>query len=114
MLSKTFRLTGKETFAKLKKEGKKIFGETLTLVYRAREDEKNSKIGIIVSLKISKRAVDRNKVKRLIREAVRRDINDLKSGIDLVFLTKRNILKLDQEGIFTEVNKLLRKANLLK
>lgn len=114
MLPKAFRLTGKETFEKLKNEGSGVFGRTLTLIYQDRNDDNNSRIGFIVSLKISKKAVKRNRIKRLLREAVRRVLKNLKPGVDLAFLTKREILGVNQESIFSEVNRLLEKAKLLK
>ena len=61
----------------------------LFVKYKNRTDKDND-TKIIVSLKVSKKAVDRNKVKRRIREILRKV--DIRRGIDLVVMTNKEIL----------------------
>lgn len=49
---------------------------------------KGPRIGVIVSKKVAARAVDRNRIKRLVREAFRQDRGRLGSN-DLVVLARR-------------------------
>jgi|APSaa5957512576_1039674.scaffolds.fasta_scaffold33895_2 ribonuclease P protein component len=49
------------------------------------------KIGFIVSKKISKEAVDRNRVKRLLRQAVTPILKKFKNGQSILIIAKSNI-----------------------
>jgi ribonuclease P protein component len=75
-------------------------GNFLFVKYKKRTDQDND-TKIIVSLKVSKKAVDRNKIKRRIRETLRKV--DIKKGIDLVVITNKEIL----EKSFLEVQDAL-------
>jgi len=54
------------------------------------------KFGFIISKKISKKAVVRNKIKRLIAEEVRANLDKFETGFRGVFLIKKNII--DEKG----------------
>ena len=73
-----------------------------------------NRIGFIVSKGVDKRAVTRNRVRRLLREAYRQNKGKLKEGRDLVVVAKEGAGKLS----FLEVQKVLlqlfRKAGLIK
>ncbi len=66
---------------------------------------------VIVSKKVSKRAVDRNRAKRLIRELIRknRDILSNIGGVDLVFVVRKNILGKNLFDINPDFKEMLEK-----
>jgi ribonuclease P protein component len=70
------------------------------------------RFAVVVSSKIDKRATHRNRMKRLVREAVRRQLPSIENGVDGVLIVRRRIPDSEQEveGIMTE---LLKKAELL-
>lgn len=70
----------------------------LYIKYKKNNLNKNS-FKIIVSLKVSKKAVTRNKIKRRIREILR-DAN-LNQGYEIVVITNKNIL----DKSFQEIKK---------
>lgn len=72
-----------------------------------------SRFAFVVSNKVSKSAVKRNKVKRRMREAARLKIAFIKSGYDIVFIANPSIMKKDFYEISEAVEKLLIKSNLL-
>lgn len=113
MLSKPYRLT-EEDFGKIEAEGEisqfEDFGVTLIL----RGDEEPSRFGLIVSKKISKDAVGRNRIKRAIREAVRQSLWQTKKGASVLFLTKTTIVKKSTAEIMIEVREALAKLGLTK
>lgn len=106
MLPLKNRLLTKKDFERVKKEGQKfqsrLFG---VLIYQTNSGF--TRFGFIISTKLSKRATRRNKVKRLLREAVRKFLPRIKPGLDIVFLGKREILFKSLEEITWEVEKIL-------
>lgn len=52
--------------------------------------EQTKRFAVIVPLSVSKKAVVRNRMKRLVRESIRQMISSLPIGIDAVVLVKRS------------------------
>lgn len=89
-------------------------GKYLTIYIKDNKKEKNV-IGIAVNTKSGK-AVERNHIKRLIRENYRLIKNQLKTGNNIIFLVNKNIeiVKLDYYDIKNDMISIFNKANLLK
>lgn len=89
-------------------------GKYLTIYIKDNKKEKNV-IGIAVNTKSGK-AVERNQIKRLIRENYRLIKNQLKTGNNIIFLVNKNveIVKLDYYDIKNDMISIFKKANLLK
>ncbi len=107
MLAKENRLTKRIDFENLKLNGKFLTTPYFSFSFIKRETNLPSRFGFIVSKKISKSAVVRNKVKRMLREIVRKNINSVKGSWDAVFLVKSRILTEETAKIETEVKKCL-------
>jgi ribonuclease P protein component len=71
------------------------------------------RIGIVVSKRISKHAVTRNYIKRLLSEAIRTSLHELSGGWDVIFSARSSILTADLPTLQQEVRTLLRRAQLL-
>lgn len=65
-----------------------------------------TRLAFVINKKVAKKAVDRNKVKRLFREAFRQLYATLPSGYDVVVGIKREALKIKLEEIATEAKKV--------
>ena len=113
MLDKKNCLKKKKDFQKIIKEGKKIEKEFLVLKFSENSLEDITRIGFIVSQKISKKAFLRNKIKRRLREIVKNDLENLKSGYDLIFFAKKAIKEKDFLEIEKIVKQMLKQAKLL-
>jgi ribonuclease P protein component len=114
MLAKKFRLTGAKNFAKIQEEGKVYQSANFGIAYIKREDDGLSRFGFIVSTKIAKDAVDRNRFKRAMSEAVRIASIDLIGGFDAVFLAKTSIVRVSTAEIMKEVRLALKECGLMK
>jgi ribonuclease P protein component len=69
----------------------------------------DSRFGFIVSTKISKKAVVRNKIKRIIAESIRKRLPNIKKGQDIVFLIKPNVIKITKKELENEVHEIITK-----
>lgn len=69
--SKKEKLKSKDDIALLFKKGKWFSNGTLRIVFVKCEEGNSAKFGVSVVKKIYKKAVDRNRIKRLLREAYR-------------------------------------------
>lgn len=73
-----------------------------------------SRIGFSVGLKFSKKATERNKAKRLLREAARRHATELVNGYDIIIFFKHRPAKFDLGMLTGDIGRLLEKNKLLK
>ena len=79
-----YRLKKQKDFDLVFKKGKKIFSNTLTLLYFNAED---FKVGFCVSKKHGK-SVMRNRIKRLLRESFRSFMPEIGQNFFFVFIPK--------------------------
>ncbi len=113
MLLKKHRLRKKKDFERVSEKGKLLTKDFLVLK-TVKNNLKLARVGLVVSRKVSKKAVQRNKVKRKLREAVRNNIRKIKVGYDLIFFTKKGIEKKSFSEIKKMVEDLLVRAKLFK
>lgn len=108
MLKKINRISSRKEFLEIKNKGvmnySPIFG-WLSL----KNDNDQKKFGFVISKKISKKAVERNKIKRRLAEMVRKYLDDFSKGTRIVFLAKKEILNKNIKEIEEEIKKCLKK-----
>jgi len=83
-------------------------GKYLFLKYLGNGTDK-TKVGFIVSKKVSKSAVSRNRAKRLMREAVRLRKKEIKEGLSMIFIALPPIKGRPFKEVDAEVASLLEK-----
>lgn len=115
MLPKKYRLSlpKKPPITKLEKK-QLIQGKYFGLLVTQQETDAESRFAIIISSKVAKKATQRNKVKRLLNEAVRKLLKDTKKGYDVVFLIKKNAVAANLNELQNSVRKAFKKAGLLE
>lgn len=94
MLSSKYRLKKKINFARIEIDGRLIQSKSFGMGIYDRKDEEPSHFGFIVSTKISKKAVIRNRIKRTMSEVVRKNLDKIKNGHDVLFLIKHQAAKI--------------------
>ena len=85
MFKKENRLTKQKDFDNVFNKGRSVFNKVLGLKFTNNDLDVN-RFGVIVSNKISKKAVERNKIKRRIREVLKKENPILKQGYDIVII----------------------------
>lgn len=108
MLPKSKRLTKKKDFLNLATKGRSIFGPYATLRVKPSGTEE-TRVAFITSTKVMKLAVDRNRAKRRMREAVRSVWSDLPPKMHLLFVLKPEAKSAKFESLIAEIKRLLGK-----
>lgn len=114
MLPQTYRLPLKTELKRLKQNGQifqgKFFGLLLT---QGKDKEKTSRFGVIVSNKVAKKAVTRNKIRRLLSETLLNFYPQISKNHEGVFLAKKTAGVADYSQIKKDIELLLQKTKLL-
>ena len=102
MLSSKYRLKKKINFARIEIDGKMIQSRSFGMGIFDRKDNEPSHFGFIISTKISKKAVVRNRIKRIMSEIIRKYLDKLKDGYDVLFLIKHQAVKITKKELEDE------------
>src|SRR3989338_3144687 len=106
-LSKNNRLKRAKDFDFVFHGGTAVKGNVLLIKYRQNRTNK-SRFGFIVSAKFFKKAVARNRIKRLLSEIVQSSQGDINRGYDIVVVVNR---KAESEDMKADLKNLLSKLN---
>lgn len=113
MLSKAARLRKAKDFKDVFGKGRGARDGRLFLKARVVKDE-NVRFGIVVSKQVAARAVDRNRIKRLLREALKDLLPGVKPGHDIVLVTLPGITIEGLQDAKQKVLSIMKKTSLLK
>ena len=119
MLPKKYRLKNNIAFTTTYKL-KNIISDKYFIVYlgnQIKEDSQTLKIGFVVSKKFHKRAVKRNRIKRLMREILRLKIKenkllDVQKLRSMVLVAKPPSIDLDYKSTEIAITKLLERIKV--
>lgn len=103
MLAKENRIRLDKEFDRAFKTGQSFYGKDLGLKV-APNSEGNIRFGILVGLKVSKKAVVRNKIRRQIRSIISQELPLLRDDKDVIII----IFSLILEKNFEEIKKALK------
>lgn len=115
MLFRENRLKNKKDFEKIFEQGKG-FKQDFLFLKIIENNLKKARFGFVVSKKVSKKAVVRNKIKRRLREIVRNKLKQeqIKIGIDGVLVALQGIDEKEFEEIEKIIDTLFNKAGITK
>lgn len=116
------RLSRSEDFARVYRAGKSVANKYLVLYYFERSEpglsggEVRPRVGFSVSKRLGG-AVDRNRVKRVLREAFRANDQSFKGNMDFVLIARTPLLELLETGgskaVEAKMLEVFRKASLV-
>lgn len=111
MISVTHRFHGYNSLQGVYRRGQSIRGPLLSLRFARRDPKRPYRVAVVVSRKVHKSAVTRNRIRRRIYEAVRHSDKAITSGTDLVFTVfSDKIVELPAAELEASIGELLRKA----
>lgn len=105
-LQKSHRLLRHSDFERVYKQGRRHFAAHMTVFYLRRPDTElnGARVGFTVSKALGG-AVERNRIRRRLREAVRLGDHSTPAGVDVVINPKRSALSADFNDLQGEVLK---------
>jgi ribonuclease P protein component len=111
-MRRQLRLRRSSDFDLLWLHGQRWHHPLAVLVVR-KNDQQTSRFGFLASKRVGN-ATERNRAKRLLREAVRQQLNEIRKGSDCLFIAKRDTVKASYADVEAAVNHLLRNGGLIK
>ena len=111
MIPKENRLKKKKEFNFVFQKGRSVNGRYVRIKYK---ELKGKKIGFVAPVKEFRKATERNKVKRKLRESFRKFIPNLKDDIGIIVIAKKDIEVKNVEEVGEIMEKILIKHKLLK
>ncbi len=113
MITKVHRLLRIHKFEEIFREGKRAM-TPFFVVYIRENGLSISRFSIVVSLKISKKAVERNRIKRRIRAFLHTTIPTIKKGSDVIIRVNSSVVALlPYRDVERELIQVLKKAQLI-
>lgn len=110
MLSKQYRLRKNEQIQELRRSGRSWHNHQLVLIKHS-NDRPESRFAFSVSHRIGN-AVTRNRIKRLMRESIRRTLPHVQAGWDVLLIARRPARSAEFAQIDHAVTELLHRAQL--
>lgn len=107
------RLRVSAEFQAVFKAGRRLSSPQLRLFAHVRAEASAPRLGVAVSKKVDKRAVGRNRIKRLARETFRRERHRLPAG-DYVLIAQPGASALSSDDLRAQWLQLLERARSLK
>ncbi len=107
MLGQAYRLRQRSQIARLYRKSERAQSSALTLKAAPNQRQK-SRLAVVVSTKISKRATVRNRIRRRVLGSVEALWPQLNSGFDLLIIVRTDIESMPTEQLGQQLKNCLR------
>lgn len=107
------RLKKRSDFVRVQSAGEKYHSKHFLMI-TTRAEPQTLRFGITITKKIDPRSVVRNRLKRRIRDFLRRNRFRFRSGFDIVIVAKRGAQSCSSEEIGKELLGTLKRSDLMQ
>ena len=115
MISTLYRFHGHNSLRYVYANGKATRSQTITIKATANSRRKYSRFSVVVSKKVIKGAVGRNRIRRRLYEYIRTHLDAIDGIYDVVLIcTSSELRTLPYEDISSQLDQLFSKAGLFK
>ncbi|MFA5124823.1 MAG: ribonuclease P protein component [Patescibacteria group bacterium] len=112
MLANKYRISKKQEFERIFKNGKKDSSQNFIIRF-INNDLEHCRFSVIVSNKISGKAVERNKIRRRAKAIIGNNLSNFTKNIDLLIIALVPSKKLDFSSFNNDLVKLLAKDKII-
>ncbi|HEY1064383.1 MAG TPA: ribonuclease P protein component [Candidatus Saccharimonadales bacterium] len=113
MLSRTHRFHGLNALNFAHKQGQVVRGQAISLKYALNQRRHTYRVAVVVSKKVSKSAVVRNRIRRRVYEAARTQAGLITKPYDLIFMVYGDsVATIPAADLQKTVSDQLRKAGV--
>lgn len=113
MLSKPLRLRQSKDFQALFQTGTFLKGVYLAIKFQ-KIDQPQNKIAVVVGVNVSKSAVKRNRLKRMVRAIIKEMLIKMETGYNIAILVLPYSIKQESVALRQDLINLLQKAKIIK
>jgi len=113
MLPAAHRLKQEKDFSQLARSRKIAFSRALGMKMRE-NGLPHSRFGVVVGLKVHKKAVKRNLIKRRIREIIRKHLHEIAPGKDVMVMANAKALEADYAELEVQLISCFTKLKILQ
>jgi len=113
MLAKQYRLRTTNDFKGVFKKGRGVTVDGLLVKVR-KAGQNQPRLGIVVSKKVAKKAVTRNRIRRVLGEAIRPHMDKIRTPVDIVVVVLPGFRLGESQDTQKTIRDLLKKASLLQ
>lgn len=111
MITARHRFHGHGAIRAVYRSGRTIRGPAISLTFAARAKDRGYRAAVVVSRKVHKSAIKRNRIRRRIYEIIRQAAPELKDGKDLVLTVFNDrAATIESDRLKEQVENLLAKA----
>jgi len=115
MLSVTHRFHGHGSLRYVYKNGQAIRSHLITIKYSNNPHRKHSRFAVVVSKKVHKSAVGRNRIRRRIYEVVRGELPRMQPSHDVIIMVfSGELIALPARELTEMIQQLFKQADLYK
>jgi len=115
MIATIFRFHGHNSLRYLYANGKAVRSQLFTIKYVSNAHRSHPRFSVVVSKKVIKSAVGRNRIRRRLYEYLRTHTDQLDGVHDIVIIcTSAELRTMPYEQITEQLNQLFAKASLYK
>lgn len=107
------RLRRTADFQRVRTQAPRGWHDPLLSLYAAPADQAGSRLGVVVSKRVAREAVIRNRVRRRVRESARLAWPSLRPGYDVVFVARPASARASWTDLRASVEALLGRARVL-
>jgi|HubBroStandDraft_6_1064221.scaffolds.fasta_scaffold444477_3 ribonuclease P protein component len=103
------RLSKHSDYQRVYQQSRKQFSASMTYFFCLRADNTHDVSGPRIGLtagRVLGKAVERNRIKRRMREVVRRNLGHLQSDVDVVLHPRKSVLQMDLTRLEGEVGRI--------